>query len=399
MADAGDGDNTYRPSPAIVINGSAPRPYSVKFNITGTTFWVRVKPLRASSTLRVRVNNGWTVTQETITDTDDPNYPGTVSTTAGFFLPNVDAVNYVKIQFNEPGPHTIQLDMNCRFGGVYVPSSASLATSSSGSLPVMPTRRVYGLAASLLAGINQSNELPYSNVTSPLYRAAYNAGWTNVFDDSVGGSGFGKSPSYLTRLQNSAIQSRMAGRTGDVIVIDGGMFNDLNGDLSIAPGSASSGFVHDRATPVLEQIRSNAPNINIIIIGTPLAPALLQPYRSAGATESQAENFALNGTGAGTYGVMNYNNILRQVAAQYDAFYFEPTPNDRRVYNTSGSVIGTLPSGAGRMPDYPTILASAGSTTYIHSDSVHPKRAGAFVIAQMYGQAFNIMKASSDWKN
>jgi lysophospholipase L1-like esterase len=401
MVDTADGDNTYKPNPAIVINGSAYRPYSVKFNITGTTFWVRVKPLRANSTFRARINNKWDVVQETITDTDDPDYPGTTNSTAGVSLSaaTTGEICYVKIVFTEAGPHTIQLDMNYRFGGVYVPASATLATQTVGSLPIVPTRQVYGLSASLFAGISQSSESPYGNTTSLIFRSAYNAGWTNVFDDSIGGTGFGSSPSYLSRIQSSTIQNRLSGRSGDVVIIDGGMFNDLDGDLTIAPGSATSGFVYSRVNPVLSLLRSTAPNLNIIVIGTPLAPKITSTYKSAGATEAQAENFAINGTGAGMYGILDYNDVLRQVAASNGAFYYEPIPTDRRVRDTNGAVLATLPSGTGRMPDYPTVLGSAASTTYIHSDGVHPRKPGVFVIAKMYGEAFNVMKTSSNWKN
>lgn len=401
MVDTGDGDNTFRPSPAVVVSGSAYRPYSVKFNITGTTFWVRLKPLRANSTLRVRVNNSWDVQQETIVSTNDPDYPGSVNSTIGTSLSaaTTNAINYVKVVFSQPGPHTIQLDMNYRFGGIYVPNSATLATESVGSLPVVPSRRVYALSASLLGGISQSSESPYGNLTSPLFRAAYSAGWTNVFDDSIGGSGYGASPTYLSRIQSTTIQNRISGRTGDVFIIDGGLFNDLNGDLTIAPGTASSGFVYTRANPVLSLLRSLAPNLNIIIIGTPLAPAIIDAYRDQGFSESQAENLAINGSGSGLYGVLNYNDVLRQIAANYDAFYYEPLPTDRRVRDTNGAVLATLPSGTGRMPDYPSVLASAAGTTYIHSDGVHPKKPGAFVIAKMYSDAFNVIKTSSNWKN
>lgn len=400
MVDTTDGDNTYRPNPSTVVSGSAYRPYSVKFNITGTTFWVRVKPLRANSTLRVRVNNNWDVVQETITYTADPAYPGTVDSTAGTSLSGATTgeICYVKVVFSEAGPHTIQLDMNYRFGGIYVPNSATLATQTVGSLPLVPTRRVYGLSASLFGGISQSSESPYGNTTSPIFRAAYNAGFTHVFDDSIGGSGYGASPSYLSRLQNATIQNRISGRSGDVIVIDGGAFNDLNGDLTIVPGTSSSGWVYNRVNPVLSLLRSLAPDLNIVIIGTPLAPAIIDVYKDAGASESVAENYAINGSGS-TYGILDYNDVIRQIAANYGAFYFEPLPTDRRVRDTNGSVLGTLPSGAGRMPDYPTILASAAGTTYIHSDGVHPKKAGAFVIAEMYGDAINIMKTSANWKN
>lgn len=402
--DTGDGDNTYRPNPSAVVGGSAYRPYSVKFNITGTTFWVRIKPLRANSTLRVRVNNGWTVSQDTIASTSDPDYPGTVNSTSATSLSSVAAgdICYVKVIFNNAGPHTIQLDMNYRFGGVYVPSGATLATSSNGSLPVIPARRVYALSASLLGGISQSSEAVYGNTTSPLFRAAYSAGWTNVFDDSIGGSGYGASPSYLSRIQNATIQNRISGRTGDVFLIDGGVFNDLNGDLTINPGTATSGWVYNRADPVISLLRSTNPNMNIVIVGTPLAPAIIQSYKSQGLTESQAEAAAINGINGATYGILQYNNVLRQIAIANGAFYYEPIPTDRRVWSPSGSsgtVLGTLPSGTGRMPDYPTILASADGTTYIHSDGVHPKKAGCFVIAKMYSDAFNLMQQSSAWIN
>jgi lysophospholipase L1-like esterase len=401
MTDTADGDNTYKPNPAIVQNGSAYRPYSVKFNITGTTFWVRVKPLRANSTLRVRVNNKWDIVQETITNTNDPDYPGTANSNAATSLAAVSAgdICYVKVVFTEAGPHTIQLDMNYRFGGVYVPSSATLATATVGSLPIVPSRRVYGLSASLFGGISQQSESPYGNTTSPLFRAAYSAGWTNVFDDSIGGSGYGASPSYLGRIQSTTIQNRISDRRGDVFIMDGGVYNDLGSGFGTTnPGTATSGFVHDRAAPVFQLLRSTAPNMNIIAIGIPLAPAIVDKYKDLGASESQAEDFAINGSGS-TYGLIDYNNVLRQVAADNGVFYYEPIVTDRRVWDTNGALLGTLPSGAGRMPDYPTVPASASGTTYIHTDGVHPRKAGTFVIAKMYSDAFNIMKTSSNWKN
>ncbi len=409
-------DDMIRPNPATVVSyPSISRAFSAKFNFTGLVCWVRVKPVRAGSSIRVRTNNGWDVVQQLITSSSDPDVGSMAGSTSATALGASGAVSYVKIQFSEAGPHTIQLDMNHHFGGVYVPTGSTLATDSVGSLPLIPTKRVMGMSGSLFAGVNPSQEVPYNNTTSLLMYATHQLGWNNVYNESLGGGCYSSTahgnnsqalaPSYLVRLQNATVQSRIAGRVGDVIIWDGGNFNDIGDNFgSLAPGTATSGAIFNWVNPVMSYLRTFAPDTNAIAVGVPLAPLVVNMMKSLvsaasggliNLTTAQAESVAING-GNGFYGLMSYNNVLRQIAAQHGVFYFEPL--NGRVYDPTGALIDTVAGGMFRMPDYPEVESDQYPTTYMSGDGVHPTKVGNYVLGNYYAAGFAIMKASAGWK-
>lgn len=301
----------YLPASRYPNTYGYPRSYGVDFIFTGQRFEIYFKLFSTTATaIRVKVNG------QRLSD-----LPQTTGATS------VGSRHYYLVDLGRPVTGAvINLELGYfPFGGVAPESGGSILSGISAH-----TNRVLVQGDSITDGSGENTAGTAG--TWPLRLASY-MGWSDIWNQAIGGTGFTVAGSSVTILDSARVSDITSNNPTHIMLWAG--YNDGATDITSA------------LTSLITQYQTAQPNVPIYIIGTwaPTYPA--DSYRTSRDSEAEA------------------------VAIAKGCYYISPVTG--RVRNSTGALVTTLAP----------LLASSGEVTaYVGSDNVHPNDAGHNHIAK-----------------
>lgn len=301
--------------------------YSVDFVTDASVFEVSTKYINATQqTIQVKVDGRRTTTV--------PRLVG--GTTLGGRL-------LYKVDFGTTATRKITLETSYfPFGGVFLPSGASLSKSS-GTKPVVAV-----VGDSISGGSAQNTGV---GAGTWVLRAADYLGWSNAWNESVGGTGYvatGSSVAIPTRIQDDAVRYQP-----QRLVLWAGYNDQLLDQASI--GSAASS--------TLGAVRTGSPATRIYVVG---------PFSPSGTPGTS---------------LLLTDTTLRQAAAAAQVPFISPATGV--VYGADGQVVARQRPWISGTGSVAAPVGDGNADSYIGTDKVHPTDVGHAYLARRMAAAIN----------
>jgi len=227
-------------------------------------------------------------------------------------------------------PRTIRLDFSVApYGGIFLPPGASMWK------PATPSKRIMILGDSISGG-SSMNTAGGAGTWFP--RAARLLGYSDIWNESLGGTGYITAGSFATLGTRAPID--VIPNAPDTLIISAG-YND-NGGSQPSISSAAAGLY--------SAIKAGLPNAAIYVIG------------------------CWSPSGSPATSITNTDNTIKAAAAAANLPFISPLTGG--IYNSAGTLIathGAWITGTGRVG---ATTGSGNADTYIGTDAVHPTDAG-----------------------
>ena len=227
-------------------------------------------------------------------------------------------------------PRTVRLDFAVApFGGIYLPPGASMWK------PATPSKRIMVFGDSISGGSSMNTA---GGAGTWFSRAARLLGYSDAWNESLGGTGYITAGSFATLGTRAPID--VIPNSPDVLIISAG-YNDNGGSQpSIASAAAS----------LYSAIKTGLPSTAIYVIG------------------------CWSPSGSPAASITNTDNTIKAAAAAASLPFISPLTGG--IYNAAGTLIathGAWITGTGRVG---ATTGSGNADTYIGTDAVHPTDVG-----------------------
>ena len=294
--------------------------YSVEFTTDASVFEVYTKYLNASQqTIQVKVDGHRT----TVT----PRLVG--GTTLGSRL-------VYKVDLGSSATRRITLETSYTpFGGIYVPSGASVTKSPA------PATRWMVVGDSITGG--SSENTGGGNGTWPSATGAY-LGWADGWNQSIGGTGY-VVPGSATTIGNRVAQDVLP-HAPERLVLWAGYNDQLQSETA----------VRDAAAGVLQQVAAGSPSTTTYVVG---------PWVQSGNPSPTS---------------VRTDEALRTAAREAGVAFISPRTGT--VYGTDGAVVANQRPWITGTGSTANPVGDGNADTYVGADGVHPNDAGHRYIAR-----------------
>lgn len=232
-------------------------------------------------------------------------------------------------------PRTVRLDFSVApFGGIFLPPGASMWK------PASPSKRIMIFGDSISGGSNMNTA---GGAGTWFSRAARLLGYSDLWNESLGGTGYITAGSFATLGTRAPID--VIPNAPDTLIISAG-YNDNGGSQPTISSAAAS---------LYSAIKAGLPSTAIYVIG------------------------CWSPSGSPATSITNTDNTLKAAAAAANLPFISPLTGG--IYDSTGTLIathGAWITGTGRVG---ATTGSGNADTYIGTDATHPTDAGHTYLA------------------